>query len=88
MVRIDRLGWREVGDEVIVLDLDSSKYLRLNQSGAIMWPHLVSGTTLEELISLLVETFDVPTDRARQDAGAFVAMCLERGIIEEKEARN
>lgn len=82
----DQLGWRKVGDEIIVLDLTSSKYLSINPSGAIMWQRLVDGATVDELASSLVETFKVSRDRALEDATDFVSVCLERGLVNEMAA--
>ena len=44
-IRDEELSWRQVGDEIIVLDLRSNAYLSINQSGTALWDMLVEGTT-------------------------------------------
>jgi hypothetical protein len=76
------LVWRALEKETVVLDLHSSKYLSINQAGALLWTHLVKGATEDELVSALVETFDIDDEVARADVGSFVAICEERNLLE------
>lgn len=80
-IRDDDLSWREVGDEVIVLDLRSNAYLSINQSGTALWEMLVDGTNSTTMVARLVTDFDVEEDRARTDVGEFVKMLTERGLL-------
>src|SRR3954447_20626050 len=43
-VREHDLTWREVDDEVVVLDLDGQRYLSINASGVDLWKLAVEGT--------------------------------------------
>jgi hypothetical protein len=43
------LSWREIDGEVIVLDLKSANYLRLNSTGAKLWTRLETGATVGQL---------------------------------------
>lgn len=80
-VRQDDLSWRRVDDEVVVLDLRSSRYLSLNGSGALLWEALAEGADEDQLAAALVDEYDIDRARAEQDARAFLDDCLERGII-------
>lgn len=80
-VRREDLSWRRVDDEVVVLDLRSSRYFSLNGSGALLWETLVDGADEDELAAVLVRTYDIDRDRAEQDTGAFLDDCVERGIV-------
>lgn len=61
------LEWRNVEGEVVILDLRTSNYLSLNKSGALLWHQLVDGTTRSSLIQLLMETYELSEETARQD---------------------
>ncbi len=80
--RSDDLSWRDIDDEVIVLDLRSSKYLRLNASGAVLWNRLESGATIDQLAETLVASFDLDAGQASTDAGAFLDTCRALDLVE------
>ncbi len=58
----------------------------LNQSGATMWLKLSDGATLNELATRLMDVFGISRERALEDAGAFVASCLERNLIRASDS--
>ena len=47
----DRAVWREVGEEVVVLDVETATYLSLNGSGGALWKRLDAGATPDELVA-------------------------------------
>ena len=80
-LRDDELSWRQVGDEIIVLDLRSNAYLSINQSGIVLWEMLVDGSTPARMTERLVSDYSLDKDRARTDVEAFVAMLTERRLL-------
>ena len=84
MQRGDDMSWREIDDEVIVLDLRSATYLRLNPSGAFLWRQLDAGTTETELSRLLADRFAVTVEAAHDDVVAFIDSCRKKDLIKPK----
>lgn len=82
-LREESLTWQTVGDDVIVLDLDGSRYLQVNGSGRVLWEALSSATTEAELTDLLMSHFDIDRSRASADVAAFLADLRARGLIAE-----
>lgn len=82
----DHLVWRQVGDEVMVLDTDTSQYLSVNSSGAVLWPLLTDGCRREDLERALVEHFDVDDETARADTERFLASLKEIQAFEVSPA--
>lgn len=80
-VRSEDLSWREVGEELIVLDQRSSTYLGINSSGVAMWARLVTGATLDQLAAVLTDMFGLPEERARADAQSFLQACKDREFV-------
>ena len=80
-IRVEDLSWRQVGDEIVVLDLRSNAYLSINQSGTALWELLVDGSTPATMEARLVSDFGVDDDQARADVKAFVAMLDEQGLL-------
>lgn len=79
----DRVAWRDVGGEVVALDLQESNYLGVNASGAVLWDLLAAGTTEAELAQKLVELHAIDDDVARRDVAAFVADLRARALLED-----
>jgi hypothetical protein len=77
-----RLVYQETGEEIVALDLRSSTYLAINETGRTLWPALEVGATLEELGHRLCEAHGVDTAQAQRDAATFVAELEALGVLE------
>ena len=71
-LRSHGLEWREIEGEVVALDVPTSRYLRLNRTGALLWSSLAAGATREELLERLMERFDLDETKAAADLDAFL----------------
>jgi len=76
--------WREVGDDVIILDVRTSTYLSLNGSGRLLWLALEGGAKLSDLVALLVDEFAIEESRAVEDVDAFLASLDERQLLQKR----
>ena len=81
-LRLRRTDWRRVGDETVVLDLATERYLSLNRSGTVIWERLAEGATRSALVRALVDAFGLAEDRAGADVDAFVAELRDNGLLE------
>jgi hypothetical protein len=81
-LRRGALEWREVEGAVIAVDVRSSEYLAINDTGAVLWRALQRGATTGELIERLVARFDVAPEAAARDVEQFLAGLDERGLLE------
>ena len=77
------MTWQEVGDDVIVLDLDGSVYLSINGSGRVLWERLAEPCSQDELNDALVEHFGIDESRARDDVAAFLGALRSRDLLVE-----
>lgn len=75
------LTWHVVGDDVVVLDLEKSTYLKLNGTAKMLWERLTTSSTEVELSTLLVERFGIPDELAAGDVAAFLADLRERDLL-------
>ncbi len=78
-----RLAWRTVEREVLALDVETSEYLSINWSGAVLWDALAAGCSRTELVGLLAERGGIEHARAAQDVEAFLTQLRDRGLIAE-----
>ena len=76
--------WQQVDDEVVVLDLGTSVYLGVNDSGAVLWPLVASGSTQIRLIDALASRFGIDDERARVDVKAFVDRLRSLSLVVEE----
>jgi Coenzyme PQQ synthesis protein D (PqqD) len=80
-LRGDRLEWLEVDGEVIALEGRRSEYLGVNPSGTLLWRAVAEGSTEDGLARLLVDSYGIDAELARDDAARFVADLRERGLL-------
>lgn len=76
------VAWRQVEGETILLDLTASEYLAVNDSGSLLWPAIVEGTTRRELVERLLAAYELSEAQAATDVDAFLESCRARGFLE------
>jgi hypothetical protein len=84
-LRSDDLAWRQVGDEVIVLDTNNSEYLSVNKTGSVLWELLLVGCTRADLARALAEHFQIDDTGASSDAENFVSSLEGLGLLENSQ---
>jgi hypothetical protein len=81
-IRATGLMARDLDGEVVLLDLLGSRYMTLNESGALLFHRLQDGATRADLIACLVGAYDLPEDDAATDVDEFVATLAEASLLE------
>lgn len=83
MMRVDEslLSWRETDDGVVVLNLETSRYLQINGSGRLLWTQLVSGATRSDLVTALLDEYGIAEDTAATDVDRFVTGLVSAGLL-------
>ena len=74
--------WRRVGGEVVVLDVGSSAYMAVNDTGTILWPLVVEGATESRLVDELATHFHVEPEQAASDVKAFVDQLRSLSLVD------
>ena len=77
------LTWQVVGDDVVVLDLEGSVYLRVNGSGRVLWEALAEPRTESELARRLVDQYGITESRAAADVASFLGDLRSRDLLVE-----
>lgn len=80
-VRSTDLEWRQIDDEVVMLDTREGTYLALNSSAAVLWTALAAGASRGELAGILVERYGIETRQATEDADEFISSLAECGLL-------
>jgi coenzyme PQQ synthesis protein D (PqqD) len=63
---------RLVGDEVVLVHLDSETYFGLNRTGSVVWAQLEKRRSMPEIVTAIVDRFEVPATRAAADIRALL----------------
>jgi len=82
-LRVTDLTWREVDQQVVVLDLRASTFLELNRTGSLLWNALAEeAVTARDLAQLLVGRYGITAEQADADVAAFVVALEESKLLE------
>lgn len=74
--------FRELGGELVLLNLKTGVYFGLNETGTQMWTLLVAGQQPAGVVAALEQEYAVSRARLEEDLGALVASLRERGLVE------
>lgn len=80
-VKTGDVVWQELDDGIVVLNLSTSRYLRINASASVLWRRLEIGANFDELVTALLENFEIDETTARRDVDAFVAAARDLELI-------
>lgn len=81
-LRAAGLATRTLGDEIVVLDLRSSRYLAVTGVGVDIVSMLSEDRTEDELVAALLDKYDVEENVLRRDAGSFLDQLRGAGLLE------
>jgi len=74
---------RLVGDETVLLDLESGLYFGLDNVGQCIWETVSEGKDLGETVDAVVAEYDVDKAQAEADVLEFTSKLVERGLLVE-----
>ncbi len=72
---------RQVGDEIVILDLASGTYFGLDPVGARVWQLLGEGASPVDICETLLAEFDTDRDTLTRDVDKLIAELQARGLV-------
>lgn len=72
---------RPLGEEAVVLHLDTGRYHGLDPVATRMWAALAEAGSVEGAVALLVDEYDVGRERLREDLDELVEGLVERRLL-------
>lgn len=67
--------------DTLLLDPATGTYVRLNESGGLLWDALACPASVDELAGRLADRYGLDAERAAADAERFVASLAGRGLV-------
>ena len=72
----------DLGGEAAILNLKDSVYYGLNTVGVRIWELIQEPKTTNEVLAILLEEYDVESDRCQRDLLALLQELAAHGLIE------
>jgi len=79
-----RVAYRQIGDQVVVVDPVDNRLLTLNETGSAAWLAL-DGRTVGEVASRIAQQFEVDPETAVADVKHLLQGLLDRGLVTRRE---
>ena len=72
---------RQVGEEIVILDLAGGSYFGLDPVGARIWQLMGECRTLAEICESMLEEYEVEREQLETDVLRLTGELLERGLV-------
>ena len=72
---------RELGEEIVLMDLGSEKYFSLNETGTVVWSLMADGADLDFIAQQLSVRFDIDELKAMADVVSLLEHFQSAGLI-------
>ena len=73
---------QEVDGEMVLLDMESENYFGLDEVGTAIWHAIQEYDNLQEVLSALLEQYDVEAEVLEKDLSDFVENLQKSGLVE------
>jgi hypothetical protein len=81
LVRNDNLIDSIIDEETILLSVVTSKYYGMDSVASRIWSLLQNPTTLERIISTLIQEYDISEEKCAQDVEEFLTELINEKIV-------
>lgn len=78
------VAWRDVNNEIVILNLKSGEYYTLNEVGQLIWKSAMEGKSIREIKHAILNAFEVTVEQAKNDLHGFLAGMINEGILNEE----
>jgi hypothetical protein len=78
----DGVIWRDLGGDVVILNVETGVYFGLDGSGGQIWRELVKHGTIEKTFQSLKQQFDIEPDELRRDLDALVDQFVQKRLVQ------
>ena len=73
--------FKELDDEMIIMDMNSGRYFGLNETGAKIWSLLNDHHNIGTIINLLHDEYEISKEKCKKEVIAFIQDILDKGLI-------
>ena len=80
--RSNKALFSEVGEDIVALNVDQGNCYGMEKVTAAVWNLLETPRTLDQLVSALIERYDVGADQCRAEVAELMETMASEGLIE------
>ncbi len=73
----------KIGDELALLDPKSGQYFTLNQTGSVVWQHLDRPRSMQDIVQIITEKFDIDPSVCESDIKELITQLNDAGLIKK-----
>ena len=70
-----------MGDGMVLMSMDSGKFVELNETAREVWNLADGATSVAAMVDRLGELFDVSADQCRAEVTALLATLRDQGLV-------
>ena len=78
---------RKLADNYVVVPVNNQNefqgMIQLNQTGAFIWQQLEAGKNEDEILSLMLEKYEISLEKAKEDITLFIEELRKDNLIDE-----
>ncbi len=74
-----------VGDEIIILNMETGDYIGLNLVGSAIWEHLKTPQKVSEIIEKLMNEFNVDIGKCTNETLEYLEKIRQLGLLQEND---
>lgn len=78
----EKVVLQKIGDEAVILNLDTQEYYALNPSGLFILDKLINSDTYEQALALIIDYYDATPTELQQDINVLIDDLSQQGLIE------
>jgi hypothetical protein len=72
-INSDRVVWRDIEGEAVILNLDTGYYYNLNAIGSLIWRLLDEKKDISKIIETISKDYNISVNRAKKDLDSLIS---------------
>jgi hypothetical protein len=77
----DKFLISQLGDEMVLMDIQEGHYINVNPVGSFIWNKIVAPLAVKDLIFLLTEEYDIPTVQCEAETLKFLQKMQQHNML-------
>ena len=77
----DGVIWRDLGGDIVILNVETGVYFGLDGSGGQIWRELAKHGSIEKTFESLQQQFDAEPDELRRDIDEIVNQFVQKRLV-------
>jgi hypothetical protein len=77
----DKFLISQLGDEMVLMDIQQGHYINVNPVGSFIWNQLVAPVVVKDLIFSLTEEYDIPAVQCEEETLNFLQKMKEHNML-------